>query len=368
MAEHHPHAAFPSRPSSSHLHQQGNPFSRPQTPHVGLQIGFCGLGAMGYFMARNLANRHIAHPHSATPLLVWNRSVEKSEKLLKELGDNKVKIAGSIEEIARECDMIFTNLANDTVVKDVYVQFAKALEDSGSLKPKIFVETSTIYPTLAGELDTLISAHHGRLVMAPVFGAPPVADAGKLLVVMAGDYRSKKEVAHVLIPSVGRSVIDLGGNLEKASTFKLIGNSMILGSIEILAEAFTLGERTGINASLVQTLVKELLPAPIIVGYGEKILHDAFDGTNGFAIDGGIKDATHIRRLSTETNVPMPSLDTAHQHLITARAIHAAQSLRGEHSYDTLDWSSLVAGTRVAAGLDPFDSAKHDRVVPVNED
>ena len=51
--------------------------------------------------------------------------------------------------------------------------------------------------------------------MAPVFGAPPVAEAGKLLVVMAGDYRSKKEVAHLMIPAMGRKVIDLGGNLEK---------------------------------------------------------------------------------------------------------------------------------------------------------
>lgn len=50
--------------------------------------------------------------------------------------------------------------------------------------------------------------------------------------------------------------------------------------------------------------------------------------------------------------------DTAHQHLLTARAIHAAKSLRGEEVYQTLDRSSLVAGTRVAAGLDPFDSAR----------
>ncbi|THH26608.1 hypothetical protein EUX98_g7577 [Antrodiella citrinella] len=315
-------------------------------------------------MAKNMASRNIAHAAGANPLLIWNRSRAKSEKLLKELGDHKIKIADSPEEVARESDMIFTNLANDAVVKDVFLQFAKALEGSGSSKSKIFVETSTVYPTLAGELDTLISAHHSRLVMAPVFGAPPVADAGKLLVVMAGDYRSKKEVAHVLIPSVGRKVIDLGGNLEKAPTFKLIGNSMILGCIEILAEAFTLGERTGINSSLVQTLVKELLPAPIIVNYGEKILHDAFDGTTGFAIDGGIKDATHVRRLSTEMDCPMPSLDSAHQHLLTARAIHAAKSLRGEDVFATLDWSSLVAGTRVAAGLDPFDSAMHDKVIP----
>lgn len=53
--------------------------------------------------------------------------------------------------------------------------------------------------------------------MAPVFGAPTVAEAGKLLVVMAGDYRSKKEVAHILVPGVGRKVMDLGGNLEKGA-------------------------------------------------------------------------------------------------------------------------------------------------------
>lgn len=34
-------------------------------------------------------------------------------------------------------------------------------------------------------------------------------------IVMSGDYRSKKEVAYILVPSVGRKVIDLGENLEK---------------------------------------------------------------------------------------------------------------------------------------------------------
>lgn len=67
-----------------------------------------------------------------------------------------------------------------------------------------------------GELDNLISTiPHTHLVMAPVFGAPPVAEAAQLIVVMAGDYRSKKEIAHLFIPAVGRKVIDLGGNLEK---------------------------------------------------------------------------------------------------------------------------------------------------------
>lgn len=52
----------------------------------------------------------------------------------------------------------------------------------------------------------------------------------------------------------------------------------------------------------------------------------------------------------------MPSIDIAHQHLITARAIHTSQVQAGKETVGVLDWSGIVAGTRVAAGLDPFES------------
>lgn len=48
-----------------------------------------------------------------------------------------------------------------------------------------------------------------------------------------------------------------------APTFKLIGNSVILGSLEILAEAFTLAEKSGIKPTQVQGLLKDLMPAPM---------------------------------------------------------------------------------------------------------
>lgn len=59
----------------------------------------------------------------------------------------------------------------------------------------------------------------------------------------------------------------------------------------------------------------------------------------------------------------MPTIDTAHQHLVTARALHAAQVVQGTQQFDTLDWSAIVAGTRVAAGLDGFDSERHSKVI-----
>jgi hypothetical protein len=84
------------------------------------------------------------------------------------------------------------------------------------------------------------------------------------------------------------------------------------------------------------------------------MLDNAFDGTHGFAINGGIKDAAHIRRLAAASDAPMPALDVAYQHLLTARATHAAQTRAGAPEFPVLDWSALVAGTRVAAGLEPL--------------
>ena len=70
----------------------------------------------------------------------------------------------------------------------------------------------------SGELDNLISSvPHARFITCPVFGAPAVAAQGSLIAVMSGDYRSKKEVAYLLVPAVAEKIIDLGGNVEKGS-------------------------------------------------------------------------------------------------------------------------------------------------------
>ncbi|OAX40889.1 NAD(P)-binding protein [Rhizopogon vinicolor AM-OR11-026] len=338
------------------------PFSRPSTPGTHpLQIGFCGLGAMGYFMARNLASSRKSH---WLPVLVYNRSVAKSQKLLAEVGASAVKVADTLEQVATECDVIFTNLANDAVVSSIYNEFAKALAQSPPTRAKIFVEMSTVYPTLAGDLDKLLSSNpHTHFVTSPIFGPPALADTGKLVIAMSGDYRSKKEVAFLLVPAVGRKVIDLGENVEKAPTLKLIGNGMIMGANELLAETLTFGEKSGIGQQTVYELIKEVMPSPGFIFYGNKMVNDLFDGSAGFAIDGGIKDANHARRLSAELNCPMPAVDNAFRSLIGARAMYQAQALAGTQQWDVLDWSALIASSRVAAGLNPFDSAQGTRVV-----
>ncbi|KAI5120225.1 hypothetical protein M0805_000039 [Coniferiporia weirii] len=354
-------------PNLSRLHAHGHadiPFSRPTTPGAHApQIGFCGLGAMGYFMARNLAKHRHSHPAGANPVLVYNRTRSKSEKLLAELGQDKIRIADGPAQLAKECDVVITSLASDAVVKSVYGEFKEALNGLNHDKSKVFVETSTCYPTVAGELDEMISGFpHTHLITCPVFGPPAQADTAQLILIMSGDYRSKKDVAYLLVPAIGRKVIDLGGNLEKAPTLKLIGNSLILGFMEVMAESITLGEKSGIGADAVLGVINDMFPVPALQNYANKMTHDTFDGLKGFAIDGGLKDATHIRSLTAEHNVAMPVIDAAHQHMVTARAIHKNQKVQGREQFEVLDWSALVAGPRVAAGLDGLNSGKHMKV------
>lgn len=72
---------------------------------------------------------------------------------------------------------------------------------------------------------------------------------------MSGDYHCKKKATHLLIP-VGRKIIDLGGNIEKAPTLKLVCNGMLMSANELLAEVLTLGEKSGIGAQVVYSLMK----------------------------------------------------------------------------------------------------------------
>ena len=54
----------------------------------------------------------------------------------------------------------------------------------------------------------------------------------------------------------------------------------------------------------------------------------------------------------------MPAIDVAHQHLITARALHTKDKMEGKAAVNVLDWSGIIAGARAGAGLSGFDRSQ----------
>ncbi|GAA5975407.1 hypothetical protein JCM10908_005153 [Rhodotorula pacifica] len=307
------------------------------------QWGFLGLGNMGLHMANNLAKHLADNDHPA--LMLYNRTTSKLPA-----ESDSIKHAKSAQQLAEQCDVVVTSLANDEAAKLVYAELFKGAEKRGKEgKAIILIDTSTLYPTTCGELEREATKIPGTVYLcSPVFGPPPMAKDAKLVFVLSGDVFAKKKVAPYLVPAMGRRILDLGSNVERAASLKLIGNGTIVCLIEVLSECMTLADRSGVGADLYYEFIKEFLPAPSMLGYGAKIMNNDFEASNGFTTRGGLKDATHVRRLAHEVGATMPALDAAQRGLVASMANGGAD----------LDWSSLVAGTRLSAGLNPFTGRK----------
>ncbi|KDN44064.1 NAD(P)-binding protein [Tilletiaria anomala UBC 951] len=332
------------------------PSSSVPTTESKLQVGFVGLGNMGRGMALNLAKGLQTMSPSLNHLMVYNRTTAKAQKVKEEAG-GAVQIAQSVEEIGKRCQIVFVSISNDEAALDVFTRLCNGEEESrGKTREErkdpsntIFVDTSTIYPATTGQIERFVSAQPRRhFIAAPCFGPPPMACAASLIFAVAGPYASKQAIASLLVPHMGRKIMDFGSNPERAATFKLIGNSMLLGVIELLSETMTLADKTGVGSDRFYEFIQEFFPAPSAISYGKKILTNAFSGEEGFSLDGGIKDCTHIRRLATSVDCPMGVMDQAHAHMIAARANGGGDK----------DWSSLVGGQRLSAGLDPWEGKR----------
>lgn len=118
------------------------------------------------------------------PVLLYNRTRKRSEYLAATLAPGKTEIVDTIEEGVKRADIVFTILSNDAAVRAVFESALK--KDVGDLKNKLFVECSTIHPDTTEQLARDAAAAGARFVASPVFGAPPVADAGQLIFVPAG--------------------------------------------------------------------------------------------------------------------------------------------------------------------------------------
>ncbi|PWN90279.1 NAD(P)-binding protein [Acaromyces ingoldii] len=312
----------------------------PDTP----QFAFVGLGNLGQHMALNLA-KHLATLQPAhPPLQVWTRTTSKAQAFAKENG-SIVKAVENLDDIAANCDVIVTSLANDAAVQEVY----KALMKAETARPKkngtktIFLDTSTMYPDITKRIhDDVVASDTRCFFQAPVFGPPPMAKSASLVYVIAGAKEPRAVVEPYLVPSTGRKIMDFGDDVTKASAFKLIGNSIVLSTVEMLAETMTLADKAGIGADRVQEWIELFYPAPSAIGYGNKILNNKFAADGGFTVAGGLKDARHIKRLGEENNCPMHITERAIQHLLVSQ-----EASKGQDK----DWSSLVAGQRKESGL-----------------
>ena len=269
------------------------------------KIGFIGLGSMGTPMAKNLLE-------AGYHLQVYNRTLSKAD----EFGDGITKCK-TPAEAADGVSAIITMLSEDDVVKGA------VLGDDGILKtlPKgaVHISMSTISPDTA----QLLSAKHQDAgccyVAAPVFGRPEAAAAKKLWICISGDQASKDK-ARPILENLGQGIIDFGESAGGANVVKIAGNFMIMASLEMMAEAFTLAEKNGLDRAKVSEFFgSTLFNTPIFQNYGKAIANKQYQPV-GFKSKLGYKDARLAFKLSQQSQAPMPIATAVHNRLLTAVA------------------------------------------------
>jgi 3-hydroxyisobutyrate dehydrogenase-like beta-hydroxyacid dehydrogenase len=270
------------------------------------RIGFIGLGNMGLNMAKNLiaAGYH---------LQIYNRSIEKADDLEK----TAITKCKTPAEAASNVQVVITMLSDDDVVKETVTGkggIIQTLQKGG-----LHISMSTISPDVAKQLAALHQKAGSDYLAAPVFGRPEAAAAKKLWICVSGS-RQAKEIAKPILESLGQGVFDFGEDASGANVVKIAGNFMIMSSLEIMAEAFTLAEKHGLDRTKVADFFgSTLFNAPIYQNYGKLIANRQYEPV-GFKAKLGYKDARLAFKLAQQSETPMPIGTAIHNRLLSAVA------------------------------------------------
>jgi 3-hydroxyisobutyrate dehydrogenase-like beta-hydroxyacid dehydrogenase len=100
---------------------------------------------------------------------------------------------------------------------------SKALETGIPLDDKIWIDTSTVHPDTCARSSERLGQKGAIFVASPVFGASPIAAAGKLIFSMAGPATTIDRIGPFILAAMGKSIINMGEDVRKASLLKISG-------------------------------------------------------------------------------------------------------------------------------------------------
>ncbi len=288
-------------------------------------IGFIGLGIMGRPMARNLLRAGFS-------LVVHNRSRQAVDELV----GAGARAATSPRQVAEQSQVVITMLPDSPDVEQV------ALGPDGIIESAhpglVFVDMSTIAPSVAIRVAGTLAEKGVRCLDAPVSGGDVGAREGTLSIMVGGDEATFDEVKPIF-QVLGKSAI-LCGPIGAGQTVKACNQVLVAVTIAGVSEALTLGAKAGVDpAKIIEVLGGGLARCGVLENRGQRMV--AGDFAPGFRIRLHYKDLNIVRQASKDCAVPLPVTAVVHELFATAMAQD-----RGE-----LDHSGLLTVIEELAGI-----------------
>lgn len=212
-------------------------------------VGFVGLGAMGYGMATSL----LRAGHSVCGYDVYKPSIDQFLS-----AEGKASAASSPADAASHADVLILMVQNAVQVEDALFGPGGAAESIP--QGAVVVLSSTVSPTFVRSLEQrLISLGKNiEIVDAPVSGGVKRAASGDLTIICSGSVPTISAIGSVLTAMSGapKNLCFVQGGVGAASSVKLINQLLAGVHIAAAAEAMAFSAKLGLDPAAVFEIIK----------------------------------------------------------------------------------------------------------------
>jgi 3-hydroxyisobutyrate dehydrogenase/2-hydroxy-3-oxopropionate reductase len=205
------------------------------------RIAILGTGKMGSAIAARLAE-------VGFELTLWNRTRERAEVL------GVGPVADTPAAAVRNADVVISNVTGPEAVRSTYLGPDGAVSAGSG---KLFIEMSTAGPDILPSLAAAVVVAGGRLVDAPILGAPPLMRAGQAAILIGGDIMDVG-LADRVLSTLG--TVRHVGPLGSSARLKLVANSMLADIVLAAAELQVAGERAGLQPDDIFWVLERMAP------------------------------------------------------------------------------------------------------------
>ena len=292
-------------------------------------IGFIGVGTMGFPMALNL----IKNGHSLSFFDPFASS--KTIDTLVEAGAMQDK---SIADLSKGKDFVISMLPIGENVKDVTLGEDGIINQGNT--DLIYIDMSTILPADTIEVSKQLSTKNIQMFDAPVGRLVSNAIDGTLLIMVGGSLEDFPKIEEIL-KCMGSDVVYCGA-IGSGSTMKIINNYMSVVSNIVTAETLSLVHKSGIDLKLAIKLMSTTAAGKghMNVSYPNKVLIN--DIAPGFKNSLALKDL----RLAIEHG------KSEGIELTSGKSVLSIYEKAMDTKYKDLDWTAMFNFVKENNNLD----------------
>jgi len=269
------------------------------------QLGFLGLGIMGYRMAGHLLK-------AGHDVALWSHTGRKAQQLAK---SGKGAACATPREVADRSDVIFYCVGDTAMAREITTGPGGLIETVR--KDAIICDCSSIAPDASIELNKAFAAKGAHFLDSPVTGSTGGAEKATLTFMVGGD-KAVFDRAKPYMEIMGKLFYycgPAGQGLKAKVTQNLVGASIM----QCFAEGLVLATKAGIAPELMIEILENSAAKSGIASYKAPFVLNR-DFVTNFSAKWMHKDVGFALDLAESLNLPLPVTAVTHQMLQAAMA------------------------------------------------